>query len=452
MQEVKNKFDIRLQELHLTNFRGFEELKVQFDRQLTVFIGRNGAGKTTILDGTASLLQFMIDKIKRQPGSNKSTILSEKDIRNGTKEAVNTISISFEKEKAAASSHEEEDENEMNLEENSVVLSWYGSLTKSGFDKDTITEENAFTDLETTSQAIERQLKREEPASLPVIVYYPCDHATDTPSTNGEGDKIEAYNAYDDALTTKSFDFYQFFLWYKWRQELALYSDSRRDILKDVTEKAVCEILSDEANQFSSLKYRPLVTHKEGDLAIEKNGELLSANQFSSGEKMLFALVADLARRLALANPKVENPLHGNGIVLIDEIDLHLHPAKQREVLPKLLKIFPNIQFVVTTHSPVVVNNLDPETTSVLMLNEGAVLPMKHFAGRNIAELMYEYYGIPSRPKDVQQKIDEVFSLIENEQIVLAKTKLAYLEERLGEEDSAVLDATNSIQLLEQML
>ena len=73
----------------------------------------------------------------------------------------------------------------------------------------------------------------------------------------------------------------------------------------------------------------------------------VSIDQLSDGERSFLALICDLGRRLALANPDdLEDPLHGAGVVLIDELELHLHPTWQREVIEKLRTTFPNIQFI----------------------------------------------------------------------------------------------------------
>lgn len=74
----------------------------------------------------------------------------------------------------------------------------------------------------------------------------------------------------------------------------------------------------------------------------------------SDGYRIIVALVADIASRLAEANPQLENPLLGEGIVLIDEADLHLHPSWQRRFLKDLSNTFPNIHFITTTHSPLI--------------------------------------------------------------------------------------------------
>jgi predicted ATP-binding protein involved in virulence len=90
---------------------------------------------------------------------------------------------------------------------------------------------------------------------------------------------------------------------------------------------------------------------------MDENDKNLNVNQLSQGEKSLMALVGDIARRLAMMNPKLDNPLLGKGIILIDEIDMHLHPQWQRSIIQRLQTTFPNCQFILTTHSPLVISD-----------------------------------------------------------------------------------------------
>lgn len=113
-------------------------------------------------------------------------------------------------------------------------------------------------------------------------------------------------------------------------------------------------------------------------MEIEKDGQLLTVNQLSDGEKCLIAMVSDLARRMAIANP-TGDPLQGEGIILIDEIDLHLHPKWQRMIVPKLLEVFPNCQFIISTHSPHVLTHIQPENIFLLRWVDGNIKKMvKH--------------------------------------------------------------------------
>lgn len=92
---------------------------------------------------------------------------------------------------------------------------------------------------------------------------------------------------------------------------------------------------------------------------VKQGDEVLDIMQLSDGYKTLLSLVIDLAIRMALANPEMKEPLGTSAVVMIDEIDLHLHPEWQRRVIGDLLNTFPNTQFVLTTHSPFIVEAIN---------------------------------------------------------------------------------------------
>ncbi|WP_436718331.1 AAA family ATPase [Escherichia coli] len=127
-------------------------------------------------------------------------------------------------------------------------------------------------------------------------------------------------------------------------------------------------------------------------MSIDKNGQTLNVLQLSQGEKSLMALVGDIARRLAMMNPMLENPLNGEGIILIDEVDMHLHPTWQRTIIQRLTTTFPHCQFVLTTHSPLVISvltRIDPRQIDIAFIIHNAnllLLVVFHFrAKRRVA-------------------------------------------------------------------
>jgi hypothetical protein len=126
---------------------------------------------------------------------------------------------------------------------------------------------------------------------------------------------------------------------------------------------AVAGAVSTFLQGFSNLRVEGDPFRAMGDrpsLLVDKDGSSLNPYQLSDGERAFLAVVCDLGRRLALANPALANPLEGAGVVLMDELELHLHPSWQREVVEKLRTTFPNIQFIATTHSPFIVQSLRP--------------------------------------------------------------------------------------------
>jgi predicted ATP-binding protein involved in virulence len=187
-------------------------------------------------------------------------------------------------------------------------------------------------------------------------------------------------------------------------------------------------------------------------LEVKKGRAMLDIRQMSDGEKCLIAMVGDLARRLVMANPGLKNPLEGNAIVLIDEIELHLHPAWQRSVIAGLEKTFPNCQFIITTHSPQVLGECRRE----------CVILLKSDASRNIvvsnpplswgmdSNLILEtLMDAPSRNSEITKEINEIYRLIDKEDNVRAKGKIQALRERIGGDIPDLVGAETAMTWLE---
>ena len=146
-------------------------------------------------------------------------------------------------------------------------------------------------------------------------------------------------------------------------------------------------------------------------MLINKGEEELDILQLSQGERSLLALVGDIARRLAMMNPQAEKPLHGKGIVLIDEVDLHLHPRWQRTVIRRLRKTFPNCHFILTTHSPLVIS--DPQHIRVLRLQNGDVRESGNLYGMDLDELLLGVMDTDIRDPELQERLDSLLDAIQ---------------------------------------
>ncbi|WP_163409628.1 AAA family ATPase [Flavobacterium ajazii] len=180
--------------------------------------------------------------------------------------------------------------------------------------------------------------------------------------------------------------------------------------------KAIEQFLPDFTNLRVRRSPRP-------HMLIDKDHIEFNLNQLSDGEKNLITLIGDIARRLAIANPESDNPLEGNGVIMIDEVDLHLHPKWQQLMIPQLENIFPNCQFIVSTHSPQVLNNIQPE--SILLLdntnNELSYSLARVSYGKQSDEILEKLLGVDSRPSDVKNKIKKLYKFIELGEIIKAK-------------------------------
>jgi len=161
------------------------------------------------------------------------------------------------------------------------------------------------------------------------------------------------------------------------------------------------------------------------------NREEVYEKRVSDGERALLAMVIDLCRRLALANPELDNPLTGAGVALIDEIELHLHPQWQREVVEKLRGTFPNVQFILTTHSPFVIQSVRSEDS--LMLLDGQ--PLAELGNKGVEEIARALMGVdrPEVSERYEAMRDAAKSYLEilNEASVAPAEKLAQYKRRL---------------------
>ena len=164
-------------------------------------------------------------------------------------------------------------------------------------------------------------------------------------------------------------------------------------------------------------------------MTVDKNGKTFNVAQLSQGEKSLMALVGDIARRLAMMNPELKNPLEGDGIVLIDEVDLHLHPSWQRGIVSRLTKTFPKCQFVLTTHSPLVIS--DFKSMLVYSLNDGEMTPVPSQYGNDANNVLMEVMNTCVRDPKIEKKFNDLLGLIQDKKLPEARRSIAALKKDL---------------------
>ena len=186
-------------------------------------------------------------------------------------------------------------------------------------------------------------------------------------------------------------------------------------------------------------------------MVIDKNGESFDLNQLSDGEKNLIALVGDIARRLTLANQRCKRPLDGEGVIMIDEVDLHLHPSWQRIIIPRLLEVFPNCQFFISTHSPQVISNMKPEDIFLLSYinKEIEFTKPEESYGMSIDRIVELVMDDHSRPDKPRKKLKHLFELIERKKIDQAKKIVCSMKEYMSS-DPDLLRAEMLIRMEEK--
>lgn len=410
---------MKVKRLKMNSFRGISDLTLEFDTdEPTVFIGINGVGKSSILDALAILLSWLTKRIQNPNSSGRS--FNEDDIKKGAKETHNEITI---------------------LINDGQQLAWSLTHVSKGRSKDTSSN---LGELKTLVENIHEQLDHTSYAALPLAVYYPTNRAVlDIPLKIRTKHSFEQITAYDEVLTGGQIDFRRFFEWFRDREDLEnemRLNDSNK--YRDRQLQAVRYAIANLLDGFSNLRVRrsPL------RMTADKQGDELIVNQLSDGEKCLLALAGDLARRLAIANPNPDcNPLEGFGVVLIDEIELHLHPKWQRAIIPNLVKTFPNCQFIITTHSPQVISDLK-WVHLLRSTSEGIAIERVPSFGKDSNRILETLMETPERPQQIIEYLRELFRLIDKGELDNARRLRQELARKMGEEDPEFVRADWLIQ------
>ncbi|MEH2280899.1 MAG: AAA family ATPase [Nostoc sp.] len=441
---------MKVKRLKMQSFRGIGDLTIEFNQTSpTALIGINGVGKSSILDCLAILLSQMIMEIA-YPKSIKRTKLFINDLssrstnRNEYEKSIPgepDIKERFFTEDDIRNEHKET-RNEIKIFLQSREISWF--LTN--FSKERSKEPNKENgELNAAAQDIYHQWKANPKFNLPLAVYYPVKRSVlgiDMKIT--ETHSLKQIDAYDQALNGVQISFHRFFQWFRSLEDLE--NEERRDNPEFKTQQleAVRQSIYSLIPGFSNLRVRrsPL------RMTVQKQGEELIVNQLSDGEKCLLAMVGDLARRLAIANPSLPDPLQGSGVVLIDEIELHLHPKWQREIIPALTRTFPNCQFIVTTHSPQVISQVKPEGIYILeKTDEGVVAkrPESSF-GRDSNRILEDLMGVPARPQEIKDRLHELFRLIDEGNLDGARQLSQEIADIIGQDEPELVKASVSIR------
>jgi predicted ATP-binding protein involved in virulence len=401
--------------LSLHNYRGAQSLTMELQPRLNVLVGFNGAGKSTILDAIALMLSWAISRI--QSLGKKGDSISEEDIKIG--EPNTSIEISFV--------------------DDDQQVKWLVGKSRQGYSSSLNFSDFAL--LNKYSEKIQASITATKgQTNIPIFIFYPVGRAVTKislkPRQNQTFDLMEAY---DQALIGSS-TFMAFFQWFREREDLE--NESRKflsysqDFSPDPQLEAVRSALKHFLPDFENLNVRRNPLRME----IQKGGQFFTINQLSDGEKCLIAMISDIARRLAIANP-IGNPLEGKGVVLIDEIDLHLHPTWQRMIIPQLVKVFPNCQFIVSTHSPHVLTHVQPDNIFLLTQTPDNITVTQPSAsyGKTVDRILEDLMGLgTTRPQQVSQDLHHIYQLIDQGELPVAQQAITEMKAAIGNDPELV--------------
>ena len=421
---------MKLKRLELTNFRVFEQATFDFQPGMNLLVGINGVGKSSVLDALRILLSHALPEFTASRGRGFSFDIEDIKIRH------DNLSTELHFESGGLSSSQlmrkqREEHIAVKKQEGQVRGQTYDTGESSRF---TVYEGHIPKDIETAPEQ-------------PFAVYFSTRRSfpnMKAPSKQSSAGGQTA--AFAGALLRRQLRLREFAEW--WLAQEMLSQESAAPI---ATRRL--EILANTATRFiegcTSLR---AVDKPEKTLLLDKEGITLDVRQLSDGERGILALVFDLARRLSQANPKLDDPLRdGKAVVLIDELDLHLHPRWQRTVVEKLTRTFPNCQFIATTHSPQIIGEVSPD--KIILLESGQPPYRRDQSlGMDSNWILRYLMDASERDPETKQELSCIADLIEDEQYDKATTAVETLRSTLGEFPELVRLQTriDRIRLLEE--
>lgn len=453
---------MKLNKLTLANFRGFEQIDIDFAEDVTVIAGVNGVGKSGVLKALTTAFSLALPKFTT---SKEATIsFSETDVQ--TDKPGLTASVVLNLEAAAlivdiARAAPLESERAEELLKRRDDLRFATRETKKGSKEElAINDEIRHIEIllgDISDVGTVRFLPKDataDPNDLtkalkggphhPLVVFYSTSRfLSRLPPGSPRAKEFDSSSAYEKSLNQLEVSLNDFANWY--RVVASGVQTNAKERLFQQLERAVQTFLPEVAS---------LALHETRPprFSVIKGNKKFFLEQLSDGERGLLALVFDLTRRLAIANPDSDDPIaEGVALVLIDEIELHLHPKWQRDVLKRLRATFRWCQFVVTTHSPLVLGEVEARCVRFLEFRDGKVsvtVPSEAY-GMDANRILQEFMGAPVRNRQVDDEIKHLFTLIDNERFDEARKAIAQLENKLGADEPELTRASSLIRFLE---
>ena len=409
--------------LKLANLRAIKAAEFRFQPGFNLIVGVNGVGKTSVLDALSVCLSAVVKRANNL--RSRVEAFSANDIRIEAGVMTVECDVRIGKQKHSYLVHKPRE-----------------SITpqekKAGMPREQVheTPEKATFMGEPPAFA-----SGTEPGGRPLAVLFSTRRAEPSERTPGkavaDGDITGAFG---DAFANRELRIGEFAEWMKVQEALRVERPARARLFA-ACEVAVKHFLPGYHNLRQVGEERP-------QLCIDRNGTTIPVRQLSDGERGSLALVLDLTRRLAQANPNFADPAsEAEAVVLIDELDLHLHPKWQRQIVNNLTEAFPLCQFIATTHSPQVIGEVLHERIQIIP--DGEVYSPPYSFGVDTSRVLEEIMDADPRATEVKELLSEVSEVIGNEQFDQARDLIDQLVEHLGGKDPEVTRLRTLLEFME---
>jgi len=424
---------MRIKNIKLVHFRQFIDLSIELpNTNFIVLLGENGVGKTSLIDAISLNLAHIVGKLCSPIDSyeiQSNLLISDINNQNSSIEII--LSMEAFNRSSEISISKEIDQKGSSYNFNPA---------------DTLKD-------------VRRKIKKNEKCHLPLMVYYRVNRTYQIKNQ----EVVKPYfnkilEGYRNSFTPKISAFSNFEHWFI-RQEnienqakiVSRNLDFESPVLKMVRSGIISFLNKiDTDNNYTNLRVERnsetnLVYHskfKDGNVVLNKNDKTISIEQLSSGEKMIIYLVADIARRLIILNYESEESLLNQGVVLIDELEMHLHPSWQRNIVSALQYVFPNLLFICSSHSPQVISNLKSECILELEENQQIIKSNYQTLGVDANSLLETVFDTSDRSNEIKVLIDDFHVAIEKgENLVEVESKLQAIRDYKSYDNGMLSDS-----------
>lgn len=432
---------MRLNQLALHNFRKFEDLSVDFCEDVTVLVGGNGFGKSAVLDAAAVALGTYLIYI---PKATQRQIVSS-DVRIVSRAIGSTIEARPQFPVSVSAKGE--------LFGKKIV--WTRELRGQG-GKTTFVGARQMTDL---SKMVRQFLENGEADSswdesikrqigvLPLVAYYGTGRLWAQASHSDTRGSLRE-NGYVSALSPKA-DNNALFQWLRRATLVELQKGKPVPELVAVRRAIEGCLRSATGASDASVYYDVQANSLMVEVRNESGVSTLGFDQLSDGYRTALGMVGDIAYRMAEINPQLgaDAASKTSGVVLIDEVDLHLHPRWQATILADLRAAFPRVQFIVSTHSPSVIASVRGEQLRVFGADGSVIVPGVQTYGRDADSVYREILGVPARPVVVQKVFDQAYHALDENRFDDVRGLLDQLASQIGADDPELTGLETSLWL-----
>jgi predicted ATP-binding protein involved in virulence len=397
--------------LKLANLRAIEAAEFRFQPGVNLVVGVNGVGKTSVLDALGVCLSAVVQQANKLRGRAEAFTLD--DIRIGAEALTVECGVQIGTGDYAYLVHRPREASTP-------------QRRKAGIPREQVHDTPERAEFIGEAPSL---ITGDEPGGRPLAVLFSTNRAV--PSERAPGKGVAAGGvaaAFADAFANRELRLGEFGAWMKVQESMRSERPAAGRVLA-ACQEAAARFLPGYSNLRLDGGDRP-------QLSIARGTTRIPARQLSDGERGTLALVLDLTRRLAQANPGLADPAaQAEAVVLIDEIDLHLHPKWQRQIVHNLRAAFPRCQFIATTHSPQVIGEVEHERIQIIA--DGQVYSPTHSYGVDSSRVLEELMDSASRTSEAQELISQASRAVSAQRFDDAQLLVDQLEKLTGNPNDA---------------